>query len=103
MSLRSWVIVAFLIVQLIGVACSWNWQQQASSSVSVALWSVALVLLFPGNFLAAWITETLFWKTGLSLFGMGLLTSLLLVLINGLLWFSVAKVLKSTKFHASKE
>ena|ERR1022692_2227370 len=92
MPLRRWIIVFFSAVQLLGIACSWLWDHPASA-VSSLLWGTALVTLFPGNLLGAWIVEKLFWQSHLSLVSMGIISTVLLVVINAIIWLVVAKVL----------
>jgi len=58
------------------------------------LWGTALFTLFPGNLIGAWIIEKLFWQSGLSLVSMGILSTLLLVVINAAVWFAVGKTLQ---------
>jgi hypothetical protein len=50
-----------------------------------------LILLFPGNFLGGWIVDSLLWRSHVSLIGMGLLSAVLAIIINAILWFLVAK------------
>jgi hypothetical protein len=84
------VLAAFLLVQVIGIACLVLWQR-APSALSMPMWGTALILLFPGNFLGGWIVDSLLWRSHLSLIGMGLLSAALAVIINAILWFVVAK------------
>ena len=93
MAARYRDISVFVLVQAIGLAASWIWQH-ASGDLSVALWSVALVLLIPGNFLAAWVVESSLWHSGLSLMGMGILSTVLLVAINALVWIAFVKMFR---------
>ncbi len=92
MHLRRWMIV-FLSVQLLGIGCSWFWDHPASAASSL-LWGTALVTLFPGNLLGAWIVEKLFWQSHLSLVSMGMISTVLLVVINAIIWLAIAKVLQ---------
>lgn len=92
MRLRGWIIV-FLSVQLLGIACSWLWDHPASAASSL-LWGTALVALFPGNLLSAWIVEKLFWQSHLSLVSMGIISTVLLVVINAIIWLVVVKALQ---------
>jgi hypothetical protein len=87
MPLRRWIIVFFSAVQLLGIACSWLWDHPASA-VSSLLWGTALVTLFPGNLLGAWIVEKLFWQSHLSLVSMGIISTVLLVVINAIIMVS---------------
>jgi hypothetical protein len=86
------VLVIILIVQLIGIACLALWER-APSVLAMPMWGTALILLFPGNFLGGWLVESLLWGH-LSLIGMGLLSAVLAVIINALLWFLVAKTVQ---------
>ena len=81
----------FTLLQSIGVACIWS-AQHVPSTLGVQMWAVTLIVLFPGNFLASWVVESLFWRTGLSTVAMGVMESGLLVIINGVIWFALAKM-----------
>lgn len=96
---RTWTII-FAMVQSIGIACSWLWQH-APADIGVALWGTTLVLLIPGNFLASWMVERLFWRSGLSLASLGILSTLLLFTINALLWFALAKAFRHIRARLS--
>ncbi|WP_457849366.1 hypothetical protein, partial [Staphylococcus aureus] len=52
---------------------------------------MALVMLLPGNFLAAWLIERMFWNGGLSLSSMGALSTLLLLPTNAVFWWVLMK------------
>jgi hypothetical protein len=93
MTSRTWATTIFVLVQSIGIACAWLWHH-VPADIGVALWGVALVLLIPGNFLASWIVESSFWRSGLSLTSMGILSTLLLFAINALLWFALVKAFR---------
>ena len=93
MTSRTWVTAVFALVQSVGIACSWLWPY-APSDVGVVLWGTGLVLLIPGNFVASWIVEDAFWRSGLSLTSMGVLSTLLLFVINALLWFALVKAFR---------
>jgi hypothetical protein len=92
MAVRVWIITVFMLVQTIGIACSWLWQH-ATPQLGVLLWGTALVLLVPGNFLAPWIIEGTMWNSGLSLKSMGILATMLLFAINALVWFGLARTI----------
>jgi hypothetical protein len=89
MRLRAWVIV-FVVVQVLGIACSWFWNHP-TSGISSLLWGTALVVLFPGNILSAWAVEALLWKSHLSLPLMGFISTVLTVTINAVVWWVVVK------------
>lgn len=93
MTSRTWATAVFVLVQSIGIACSWLWQH-VPADISVVLWGTALVLLIPGNFLASWIVENSFWQSGLSLTSMGAFSTLLLLAINTLLWLALVKAFR---------
>lgn len=84
------VLIAFVIVQCFGLACMALWQHIASA-LGIAMWGTAMILMFPGNFLGGWLVEKLFWQGPLSLVGIGLLSALAALAINGVIWFAVAK------------
>ena len=88
------VLVTFLVVQLIGTCCLGLWQR-APSALGMPMWGTALIALFPGNFLGGWIVDTLLWRSRLPLIGMGLLSLLVALVINAIIWFVVAKAVRS--------
>jgi hypothetical protein len=87
------VLIVFLAVQFVGLACMALWQH-IPSAVGMRMWGTALILLFPGNFLGGWLVEKLFWHGPLSLVGIGLLSAVAAVAINAILWFVVVKVFR---------
>jgi hypothetical protein len=87
------VLIVFLAVQLVGLACLALWQY-VPSSLGMVMWGTALILLTPGNFLGGWLVVTLFWQGHLSLVGIGLLSAVAAVAINGIIWFAVVKVFR---------
>ena len=87
--MRRRFIVSFAVVQVVGMVCSWL--QHPPSAASPLLWGTGFVLLFPGDLLSAWIMEKLFWQSHLSLGSMTAITAVLLVAINAVIWFLVAK------------
>ena len=84
------LIVFFSVVQLVGLGCAWL--QHPPSAASAFLWGTGFVLLFPGDLLSAWIMQKLFWQSHLSLASMSAISAVLLVAINAVIWFLVAKV-----------
>ena len=78
------VLAAFLLLQVIGIACLALWQR-APSALGMPMWGTALIVLFPGNFLGGWIVDALLWRSHLSLISMGLLSAVLAVTINAIL------------------
>ncbi len=84
----------FVAVQVIGVACSWLWQF-VPSAIGVPLWGTALVVLVPGNFLGEWVVERLLWRSGVSLVGMSVISTVLAVAINAVVWYAVVKAICS--------
>ena len=87
------VLIVFLVVQFVGLACLALWQH-VPSAVGMGMWGTALILMFPGNFLGGWLIEKLFWQGPLSLTGIGILSAVAAVVINAILWFVVVKVLR---------
>jgi asparagine N-glycosylation enzyme membrane subunit Stt3 len=87
------VLTVFLVVQFVGLACMGSWQH-VPSSLGIVMWGSALIEMFPGNFLGGWLIESLFWQGHLSLVGIGLLSAVAAVVINGLIWFAVVKVFR---------
>ena len=84
---RTWM--AFSFVQLLGLICSWLWDQPPSAASSF-LWGTGFVVLFPGDILGAWAVEKMFWRSGMSLMSIGLTSSVALVAINACCCFVVA-------------
>jgi len=81
------VLVVFVAVQLIGLACAWFWHHPYSGASSF-LWGVSFVGLLPGNLLGDLLVEKLFWQSHLPT---DLLMVVATVLINALVWFVVVK------------
>lgn len=96
MSVRRATVWAFSAAQLIGVACSWLWQH-VPDDMGMPMWGVALILLVPGSLLSPWIVELLVWRTGLSLTTIGILSTLLLLIINAAVWFAVTRAVRAVK------
>ncbi len=90
---RRWIIVFFSAVQLLGIGCSWLWEHPPSAASSL-LWGTGLFALFPGNLLSAWIVEKLFWQSRLSLMSMGIISTVLLLVINATIWLVVVKAVQ---------
>jgi hypothetical protein len=88
------VAIAFVVVQLVGIACSWFWQHPYSAASSF-LWGTGLLALLPGNLLGTWAVESLFWSSGLTLGIMSVVGLALAVAINAVVWFVVVKVFRS--------
>jgi len=88
--MRVRLVVCFAVVQVVGMVCAWL--QHPPSAASSLLWGTGFVLLFPGDLLSAWITEKLFWQSRLPLAGMTAITAVLMLVINAVVWFLVAKV-----------
>jgi hypothetical protein len=91
------LVFIFATVQIIGVACSWFWQHPYSSASSF-LWGVGLFLLLPGNVLGSWLVEKLFWGTHLTLGAMSVVSAVLCVGINAVIWFGIAAICRRL-FH----
>jgi hypothetical protein len=88
------VAIAFVVVQLVGIACSW-FSQHPYSAASSFLWGTGLLALLPGNLLGTWAVESLFWRSGLTLGIMSVVGLALAVAINAVVWFVVVKVFRS--------
>jgi hypothetical protein len=93
MTSRNRVAMVFIVLQLVGIALSALWQK-FPADIGMALWCAALILLIPGNFLAAWIVEKALWQRGLSLTVLWVLSSALLFAFNALLWFMLMKAFR---------
>ena len=93
MRLRRAAMVFFLTTQALGVAFSWTWQHVASD-VGVPMWGAALILLIPGNFLGPWIAASILWHSGLSLMSLGVISTLLLLLINAAAWYALVRLIE---------
>jgi hypothetical protein len=90
---KRFVLIIFLAVQIVGLACLALWQN-VSPSLGIGMWGTSLILLFPGNFLGGWLVEKLFWHGPLSLTAIGWLSAVLAVIINALLWFLVGRIFR---------
>jgi hypothetical protein len=89
---RRTVVLIFAATQVVGTVCSWLWQH-VDSTIGVPMWGVALVLLVPGNFIGSWVSESLLWRSGLSLPAMGVVSTLLALLINAIVWYAVIRLI----------
>jgi hypothetical protein len=96
MTLRRSIIVAFSVVQSVGIVCSWLWEHPPSAASSL-MWGAALITLFPGNLLGAWLVETLFWQSQLSLMAMGIISTVFSLVINAAVWLVVVKTFQAIK------
>jgi hypothetical protein len=85
MNKKTWIV--FIIAQIAGEICFWSWEH-ISPSVGIWLWGVALVLLFPGNFLGALIIESVFWGGKLTLLQLSIIEVPVEILINLGVWFT---------------
>jgi hypothetical protein len=89
-SSRRWVL-AFVGIQLIGVACMFLWQLLHGGAALI--WAVALIALFPGNLLSAMLIEKLLWNSHLSSAAMLVAELPITVMINAALWLFVVRKL----------
>ncbi len=89
---RRGIIVFFFVVQFVGMLCAWL--QHSLSAASPFLWGAGFVMLFPGDLLSALIVEKLLWHSRLSLASMTVITTVLLVAINAVIWLVVVKTLQ---------
>jgi hypothetical protein len=85
------VVIAFIVVQLAGIACSWFWQHPYSGASSF-LWGTGLLALLPGNLLGTWAVQSLLWHSRLTLGAMSLIAIVLGVVINAAVWFGIVAV-----------
>jgi hypothetical protein len=83
------VLIIFLVVQIVGLACSW-FSHHPYSSGSSFLWGVGFIALLPGNVLGSWLVETL--GSHLASSVTDLLTVVAVVAINALVWFVVVAI-----------
>jgi len=88
------VVIAFVAVQLVGIACSWFWEHPYSGGSSF-LWGAGLLALFPGNLLGMWAVQSLLWHSRLTLGAMSMIAIVLGVAINAVVWFVVVKIFQS--------
>jgi hypothetical protein len=98
--MRRWIVI-FSVVQLVGMASSWFWQHPYSAASSF-LWGVSLFTLLPGNLLASWAVESLFWQSHLTLGGMSVISAVLCVAINAVVWFGVVAICRRLSRRCSK-
>jgi hypothetical protein len=96
---RNRIFAAFAFVQLIGLVCSWLWNYRPAAASSF-LWGVGFLTLLPGNLLGGLITERLFWRSGLSLVKIGVLSSILTVAIDAFVWVGVALMIGGIRGRA---
>jgi hypothetical protein len=87
------VLMAFVVVQIVGIMCSW-FSHHPHSSASSVLWGAGFIALFPGDILGSLLVEKLFWESHLAVLVTDLLTVAAVAAINAILWFAVAKVLQ---------
>ena len=87
------VVIAFVVVQLVGIASSWFWEHPYSAASSF-LWGVGLFTLLPGNLLGTWSVQSMLWQSHLTLGAMSAITAVLCVGINAVVWFGAMKGLK---------
>jgi len=83
------VLVIFVAVQIVGLACSW-FSHHPYSSASSFLWGVGFISLLPGNVLGSWLVETL--GIHLSSSVTDLLTVVAVVVTNAAIWFVVVAI-----------
>jgi hypothetical protein len=95
------VLVVFLVVQFVGIACLALWPH-APSAMGIPMWGTALILLCPGNFLGGWLIQSLLWRGPLGLVALGLLSALTAVVINGIIWFAIVKLFRLVFSRGSK-
>jgi len=98
--MRRWI-VAFSIVQLVGIASSWFWEHPYSAASSF-LWGVGLFTLLPGNLLGTWAVQSLLWQSHLTLGAMSAITAVVCIGINAVVWFGVMKGLKVLHVYFSR-
>jgi hypothetical protein len=84
-------VIAFVAVQVVGIACSWFCQHPYSAASSF-LWGTGVLTLLPGNLLGTWAVESLLWHSRLTLAVMSIIAIVLAVAINAVVWFVVVKV-----------
>jgi len=92
--MKNRIVIAFVIVQLVGIACSWFWQHPYSGASSF-LWGVGLLALLPGNLLGTWAVQSLLWHSHLTLGMMSIIALVLGVAINAVVWLVVVKLFRS--------
>ncbi len=87
------VLIIFVVVQILGLLCSW-FSHHPYSSASALLWGTGLILLFPGNMLGSVLVEKLFGESHVPTSATDLLTVVAVVAINAILWFVVLGILR---------
>jgi hypothetical protein len=88
------VLIIFVAVQIIGLACSWFWHHPYSSASSL-LWGVGFFVLLPGNVLGSWLVEKLFWERHLSPLATDLFTVVAVVAVNAIIWLAATKATRA--------
>ena len=87
------VLIIFVVVQILGLLCSW-FSHHPYSSASALLWATGLIVLFPGNMLGSVLVEKLLWESHVPTSATDLLTVVAVVAINAILWFVVLGILR---------
>jgi len=93
------VLIIFVAVQIVGLACSWFWHHPYSSGSSF-LWGVGFFALLPGHVLGSWLVETL--GNHLPSSVTDLLTLVAAVVMNAIVWFVAIKGLKMLYIYFSR-
>jgi hypothetical protein len=75
------------------------WLWPVVPTAGALMWGTALIALLPGNFISAILIEKLFWSSGLSLTGMSLLETPIMVAVNALLWFLLVRLVQRLRGH----
>jgi hypothetical protein len=86
------VLIIFVAVQIVGLACSWFWHHPYSSASSL-FWGVGFFVLLPGNVLGSWLVEKLFWGWHLSPLVADLFTVMAVVAVNAIIWLTATKAI----------
>lgn len=90
LAVPRWVIVLFVVVQLLGVLCAWL-DVGVPSAIGVPMWAVGFFALMPGNLLGSWIVQVFLWQSRISPVELGVIATLLTVAMNAVVWFVLAR------------
>jgi hypothetical protein len=95
--MRRRVLAVFALWQAFGAVGAVFWEWAGSS----ALWAVGFVLLLPGN-LAAPFIESLLWESPLSLRVTSVISLIVAIAINFVMWCAIAWMMRRYQMHRGR-
>ena len=57
------------------------------------MWVVGFILLIPGNYFGSWVANSFLWHSSLTLVSLGVLSTVLALTINLVVWLLVMKTI----------